>query len=274
MWRKLAGLVVVLSLLVGCSGQDERGEVMYKRLADIPAEKLAALSEKSYFFGHQSVGRNMLDGLRMVMEENPVVKLNVVEGEDSSLLQPGVFLHANLGKNREPGTKMDAYVNAMEGGLGGKVDTAFLKFCYVDMERSGDPAQLFAQYKSEVNALQVKYPDTTFVHFTLPIKTVPTGLKVTIKNLIGKEVPQQLDNVKRAEFNELVRAEYKGKEPLFDIAHLESVAASTGEKTTFQQDGKVIEAMAPENTNDGGHLGDEGKRWIAEQLIIFLAGLE
>lgn len=273
MWNKFLGLVAVLGLLVGCSGQDERGDVMYTRLADVPAEKLAALSEKSYFFGHQSVGRNMLDGLRMVMEENPAVKLKVVEGEDSSLLQPGVFLHANLGRNREPGTKMDAYIKAIDGGLGGKVDAAFLKFCYVDMERSGNAAELFSLYKQEVEVLKAKHPETKFVHFTLPIKTVPTGLKVTVKNLIGREVPEQLDNLKRAEFNELLRQEYQGKEPVFDIAHLESVVPATLEKYTFKEDGKVVEAMAPENTDDGGHLSESGKRWIAEQLVVFLANL-
>lgn len=273
MLKRLVALTAMLGFVLGCSGQEGDSDVVYSRLADVPAEKLASLSQKSFFFGHQSVGRNMLDGLRMLKEENPALKLQIVEGEDPSLLQPGVLLHANLGKNREPGTKLDAYVKAMDGGLGGKVDAAFLKFCYVDMEHSGDPDQLFAQYKQEVEALKAKYPDTTFVHFTLPIKTVPTGFKITIKNLIGKEVPQQLDNLKRAEFNELMRQEYEGKEPLFDIAHLESIAPSTGSQTTFKQDGKVVEAMAPENTDDGGHLAEAGKRWIAEQLVVFLANL-
>lgn len=274
MFRKILATLALAGFLVGCSGQEEDKNVSFTRLNDIPAEKLEALSQKTFFFGHQSVGRNMLDGLRILMEENPSINLQVVEGVDQGLAQPGVFLHANLGRNREPGTKMDAYIQAMDGGLGNKVDAAFLKFCYVDLERSGDPIQLFELYKREVEALKAKYPETTFVHFTLPIMTVPKGWKITVKNIIGREVPEQLDNLRRGEFNQLLRDEYMGKDPVFDIAYLESVAASTGERHTFRQDGKVVEAMAPENTNDGGHLGDVGKRWIAEQLVVFLASLK
>lgn len=272
MFRWWLALLAVLSVL-GCSGPDGGEKVTYTRLADVPSEKLAALSQKSYFFGHQSVGRNTLDGLRMLMADHPALKLKIVEGTDPALAGPGVLLNANLGQNRHPDTKLAAFGQAMNGGLGGKVDAAFLKFCYVDMNREGDPARLFADYKKEVDALKAKYPDTTFVHFTLPIKTVPTGIKTTIKNLIGRKVPEQLDDARRAEYNELMRKEYQGKEPLFDIAHFESVAASTGKRNTFMQDGKVVEAMAPENSDDGGHLTDSGRRWIAEQLVVFLANM-
>lgn len=273
MLRKLLALSAVVLSLLGCSGVSEGEKVTYTRLSEIPADKIEALSKKSYFFGHQSVGRNILDGLRLLMAEYPAIKLNVVEGVDAAQVQPGVFLHANLGQNRYPATKMEAFTQALDGGLGGKVDAAFLKFCYVDLNREGDPAALFADYKASVEALKKKYPNTTFVHFTMPIKTVPTGIKVSIKNLIGREVPEQVDNVKRGAFNDMLRAEYLGKEPVFDIARLESIAASTGTRTTFKYNGVEVEAMAPENTDDGGHLTDAGKRWIAEQLVVFLVNL-
>ena len=267
----LASLLIIV--VAGCSAQEGGDKVVYMQLADVPQEKLVALSQKSYFFGHQSVGRNILEGLQLLMAEYPALQLKIVEGVDPALAGPGVLLNANLGLNREPATKLAAFEQAMNGGLGGKVDTAFLKFCYVDMNREGNPAQLFADYKKEVDELKGRYPDTALVHFTLPIKSVPAGIKITIKNLIGREVPEQLDDASRAEYNDLMRKEYQGKEPLFDIAYFESIAAGTGRRTTFKLDGQVVEAMAPENTDDGGHLTDAGKRWIAEQLVVFLANM-
>jgi hypothetical protein len=39
------------------------------------------------------------------------------------------------------------------------------------------------------------------------------------------------------------------------------------------RDGRGIPALAPAWTDDGGHLNVEGRRMIAEQFLVFLAGL-
>lgn len=266
--------LLLFGLLSACGTTDQERNVVYLRLNDIPKEKLDALSLRSYFFAHQSVGRNLLDGLRMLMAENPAIKLSILESELVEHLVPGALLHANVGKNRFPETKVEQYQRALDGGLGNKVDVAFLKFCYVDLNREGDATQLFANYQSAVEKLKSNYPNTTFVHFTLPLKTVPGGIKTTIKNLIGREVPEQMDNVRRGEYNTLLRTGYSGKEPVFDIAHFESVDPNTGASSSFELNGVRYEAMAPVNTDDGGHLADSGKRWLAEQFVVFLANLE
>jgi len=271
-----AKIVIAFSLILGLAGcADSVGEdhMPLTRLADVPVAKLEAMSSKTYFFGHQSVGRNMLDGLRMVMADNPAVKLNIVESESTGSVAPGAFLHSNVGKNRFPQTKIDQFQGALESGLGNQVDAAFLKFCYVDLSQAGDAQQLFQQYQASVDGLKAKYPETTFVHFTLPVKSVPTGLKTSVKNLIGREVPEQMDNVRRAEYNALLRETYSA-DPIFDIARMESIDPATGESFSFSLNGTQYEAMSPGNTDDGGHLSETGKRWIAEQLIVFLANLE
>lgn len=271
---KVAATLLLSGFVSVCSAAKSEKEVGYGRLSDVPNEKLEALSQKTYFFAHQSVGRNMLDGLRMLMAENPAIKLNIQESESAANAVPGAFLHSNVGKNRLPQTKVEQYQSALNSGLGNQVDVAFLKFCYVDLNREGDAKQLFEQYKTSIEKLKAEYPQTRFVHFTLPLKTVPSGVKVTIKNLIGREVPEQSDNIRRSEYNQLLRTAYSGKEPVFDIAHLESVDPATGKAFTFELNGQQYEAMAPANTYDGGHLTDAGKRWLAEQLVVFLANLK
>ncbi len=274
---RIIGLMAVLMslLLSACDGGGAMpAAVSNKKLADIPAEKLAALSPRTYYFAHQSVGINILDGLDMVMAENPGLKLDIRLSEDPADIKPGAFLHSRVGKNRQPETKVAAFERVIDGGFGNSVDFAFLKFCYVDAgERSqaSNPELIFEDYKTRVEALQLRYPNTTFLHFTMPLKSVPEGLKIGIKRLIGREIPNEKDNVARQTFNQLLRQEYLGKEPVFDIAALETVAPDTGKTYSFRFEGRDIESMAPANTDDGGHLSDAGKRWIAEQLVVFLA---
>lgn len=269
-------LSMMLVGLAACGEGSDVDKSKYTKLADVPAEKLALLSQHSYFFGHQSVGTNVVDGLALVLKDNPNIKLSVAESEEAAHLKPGAFLHSRIGKNSEPATKVEAFQRLLDSGMGNKVDAAFVKFCYVDAGTGANATvdETFANYKRTISELQARYPQTRFIHFTMPLRTVPDGIKIKIKNVLGRDIPEYLDNAQRGHFNELLRQEYGGKEPVFDIAHLESVAAGGGKAYTFEYQGKKLETLAPENTYDGGHLSDDGKRWVAEQLLIFLAQLE
>jgi hypothetical protein len=276
-WPLAVVLAAMVSTLIGCTeGSSLMSSADYKTLDDVPHERLVALSQRSYFFGHQSVGVNIVDGLALVLKEHPEIQIKVEQTEDAAALKPGSFLHSRIGKNREPVTKIRALEQLMDGGMGDAADAAFVKFCYLDAGSSSNLSvdDLFREYTKSIRALQAKYPETRFVHFTIPLRTVPDGLKVKIKSILGRNIPEYLDNIQRSKFNEMLRAEYVGKEPVFDVARLESVAAGSDEAKTFRHDGKLYEALAPENTYDGGHLNDAGKRWLAEQLLIFLAELD
>ncbi len=37
----------------------------------VPAETWQKLSQKKIYFGHQSVGNNIIDGIKDIMKENP-----------------------------------------------------------------------------------------------------------------------------------------------------------------------------------------------------------
>jgi len=246
----------------------------FKSVAELNDSDFAVLSEKSFFFAHQSVGVNVVDGLALVIADYPALKLNIETSRNPESVQPGVFLHTRVGENRKPKTKIAAFERILGDGIGDQVDVAFLKFCYIDADQSSSAEDIFESYKSSIEALKLKYPNTTFVHFTMPLRTVPTGWKVKIKNVIGKAISEQMDNAVRGDYNELLRKEYLSIEPVFDIAYLESIALGAGVSHGFKHNGKRYQTLALENTYDGGHLSDQGKRWIAEQLIVFLVNLE
>ena len=82
-----------------------------------------------------------------------------------------------------------------------------------------------------------------------------------------------LDNIKRNELNRLIVQEYGGKEPLFDIALIESTLPD-GRRTIFSADGKDYYYLSDEYTNDGGHLNEQAQKYVAEQLLITMSRLE
>src|SRR3954469_13552219 len=108
------------------------------QLAD---EELARVASRRIFFGHQSVGANILDGVNDVAQG----KLRIREGRSSALLASPGLLHARLGKNESPSSKVKDFEAALDS-LGGAVDIAFFKFCYVDFDASTDVEQLFTEY--------------------------------------------------------------------------------------------------------------------------------
>ena len=81
--------------------------------------------------------------------------------------------------------------------------------------------------------LRDKYPELIVVHNTFPLTVSKTSFKTWIKKLIGKEdIWEYAHNVKTNQFDEFLRKEYLGKEPLFDIAELQSTVPD-GRRSTF-----------------------------------------
>jgi hypothetical protein len=69
-----------------------------------------------------------------------------------------------------------------------------------------------------------------------------------------------------------MREAYAGRAPVFDLAVLESTRPD-GSRVSYTQGADTVYTLAPEYTNDGGHLNEAAKRMVAEQLLIFLARL-
>jgi hypothetical protein len=248
-------------------------------IKDIPDTAWKKLSEKAIYFGHQSVGFNIIDGIKDVMRENPQINLNIVEINDPSKFNTPLFAHSKIGQNRDPRSKIENFANFMEKGIGEKTDIAFFKFCYVDVTAVTDIDKVFNDYKGTMAHLKGIFPAMRFIHSTVPITTKPTGIKGLrrkaknlIKKIIGRPVFDYRDNINRNRFNEMVRKEYSEKEPIFDLAKIESTFPN-GARSSFIEDGKIYYSLVSDYTHDGGHLNEKGRKIIAEQLLILLAGL-
>jgi hypothetical protein len=256
--------------LIGCEQQTSNKQIAHTSLHAVPISAWKQLSKKKIYFGHQSVGNNILDGMRDVMQDNPQIALNIAEYHTMTDLKSSVFAHALIGKNFDPKSKIDAFSSNLRAGVGNEVDIAFVKLCFVDMLTQTYTAKVFEYYKHTMEDMKHKFPKTTFIHFTVPLTSQQTWLKEIIKGLIGKV--NLYDNVKRNEFNAMLRREYAGREPFFDLAKLESTFPD-GRQSTFTRDGNVYASLVPDYTNDGGHLNETGRRRVAEHLLVYLVQL-
>ena len=221
--------------------------------ADVRSE-LQLLAGKRIYFGHQSVGSNLLDGVKTLAAEH-AVPVPIDEAPHASRIRGGGFSHVFVAENGDPLRKLRSFEAAL--GEGAQVDVALLKFCYVDVKVRSDAKALFARYRAAVETMQAKSPGTVFVHVTVPLTAAQGGLKALAKRLMGRAP----DNVRREEYNELLRRTYAGREPIFDLARLESVSP----------DGTQGPGLYAGYTDDGGHLNAEGRRYLARHLINAVA---
>lgn len=251
----------------------EASKTIFPSIKDVPAESWQKLSEKKIYFGHQSVGFNIMEGVKDVMKDNPQIKLKIAETTNPSDLEVPLFAHSTVGKNLDPQSKCDAFSRFLTEGIGDKVDIAFFKLCYVDIGSGTNVREVFESYKTAIQKLKSKYPSVVFVHITSPLTMTQTGPKEWIKKVIGKPIDGYDDNIKREEYNTMLRKEYRGKEPLFDLANVESTLPN-GFQSLFEKNGTAHPRLAKEYTNDGGHLNRLGRKRVADQLLIFLAKLQ
>ena len=213
------------------------------------ASSVSAAAEPRVYFGHQSVGANILQGVK---------ELGV------SLSIKDEF----LAENGDPLKKLQNFKAAV--GEGSRFDIALVKFCYVDVNADTDARALFERYRATIAELRAKNPRTVFVHATLPLTTVQTGPKALAKRLLGRTPYGTIENVRRQEYNKLLRTTYAGREPIFDFARIESIAPD-GSRVTVSWNGVTAPAMSPAYTDDGGHLNARGRALAAQEFVTVLA---
>ena len=272
-------IVFLMGILLACDGSQtvnkpSKSGVGINEISDSAWQKL---SGKKIYFGHKSVGENIINGVVDVLKEFPQIKMNILESNKTEDFSSPVFAHSAVGSNSDPESKMKAFGDILDRGVGNKADIAFFKFCFVDILPRTNVEKVFADYQSFMARLKEKYPQTIFIHVTVPLTSNESGIKVWVKK--GKDLIKKLigrvnvfDNDKRNEFNEMLRKRYEGKEPIFDLARIEATLPE-GKRAITKNQGKIDDSLLPLYTDDGGHLNEQGRKIVAEQLLVLLAQL-
>lgn len=218
---------------------------------ELQPSDLPRLDERRIFFGHQSVGENILEGVTALDEAEgaglPVVPVD--SAEQLRTLSGGFIADYRIGKNGDPQSKFNSFNDMMRSGAGERVDIAMMKLCYSDFSATVTPRFIFEDYRDMMAALESDYPNVAFVYATVPL-TESGGYK----------------NMLRTQFNSLVRSELADKN-IFDIADVE---AASPQAVDMQQSfyGFSYESLRPEYSSDGVHLNAVGSERAARVFLV------
>ena len=214
------------------------------------------------FFGHQSVGENILDGLAKIAIKEGWPAPKTIDAHGSPATDGPALLHAKVGQNGDPFSKLSGFRDSLDSGIGAKVNVALVKFCFWDIQANTDIDAVFNAYQKTMKDIGRKYPHMTLVHTTVPLLVEDNDWRARIRRLIGMGVPRDLENGNREALNRKIRKAYQG-EMLFDIAALEQPGRAVDEDD--------VPYLASDLSSDGAHLNDAGRRVVAAGLIRVLS---
>lgn len=274
-----AVLALTLGILAACRSEPEF-PAQAGAVDDALKQDLALLRDHRIYFGHQSVGQNILEGLSELVKEAGETRFAIADLDKGQSLTAGGIAHAHIGRNLDPRSKCDAFSKTLGTAAPNvphvQYDMAALKFCYLDVDSKTDVASLFAYYKTALESAQAMNPSMVIVYVTVPLKTGMRGRLAGIKRLLGlhnrNDTRNDADNLRRAEFNGMLRQAFAGKPGFarFDLAAVESTYPD-GSRESFQKDGKTGYRLLNSLSSDGGHLNDLGKRVAAKAFLHALA---
>lgn len=275
---KLRTILLIFMALWLISAWEGNGMAEVKKKMDTTSvvnndltEHFKIIANKKIYFGHQSVGANMIDGIIKLMEKSSGTTLHFERIHPATDFSNPSFFHSLIGSNEQPESKISDFEAMINLRFHGNVDIAFMKFCYLDVDPDTDVNKLFDKYQKIIDNLQKKYPNITFVHVTIPLKSLQSGPKSWVKRMLGRPVVGYEDNANREKYNSKMRDVYKDAH-LFDLAAIESTYLS-GEKAMVEVNGKMVPYLVSDFTDDGGHLNELGQQVIATQLVKLLASL-
>ena len=260
--------------LTACSGGNVEGNSAGDHAPTVAvsseriASQLSTLAASRVYFGHQSVGSNVLEGVRELAGPADSARLPIIRTRDVASVTGTGVVEFTIGENGDPASKRRDFASVIDAKRDTAPALALFKYCYLDITPETDVAALFAAHRDTVRALQARHPELTFVHVTAPLTTVEPASKLMIKRLLGKPTSRDV-NRKRNEFNAMVRREFQG-EPIFDLARVES-SRPDGSRAFFTAGTDTVYTLAPELTDDGGHLNAAGRRAAALEFLSVLS---
>lgn len=228
----------------------------------------AAVARRRVYFGHQSVGGDIVAGLE---ELNDDYKLGIrfIETSDPSSVAGPAFVHFRAGNNTNASSKNESLLRILDARPQPDAAIVLLKYCYVDVRAGTDVEAMLHEYLHAVATIRSRHPDVTVVHATVPLTTVESSLKAGLKRVLRRPTVRG-DARARARYNTLLRSAVAGDRWLFDIADIEA-AGPDGARAIFRTGGIDVDLLDSAYTTDGGHLNANGRRVVAAGLLEVLA---
>ena len=230
----------------------------------LPQASWDRLAQRRVYFGHQSVGYNILDGVADILRVQPFVRLRVVESMAPRPAEGPALVHSQVGRNCDPGSKMQSFADQVRSGTGSWADVAFFKFCYADIEAGSDIDAIGREYERTMDGLAREFPALQLLHVTVPLRSPANVARRVVKWVLGRTSSDQADNRQREAFNAWLRARYAREGSLLDLARIEAT----------RPDGTLVEggtALYGGYTSDRSHLNEAGRVVVAGAFLRFLA---
>jgi hypothetical protein len=232
------------------------------------AQVLERLAMTSVVFGHQSVGRNILEGMNEIGVVSPRGPISVVGSRDIGGRTAARIVEFAVGENGDPRSKQRDFAAVLDSTASSEPVIAVMKYCYLDVTAHTSVDEVFDGHREMVRGLRQRHPNVTFVHVTMPLTTVESGAKLFAKRLMRKPTARDA-NANRGRFNSLIRSTF-ADEPIFDLARIESTRPD-GSRSYVVAGSDTVEVLAGEYTDDGGHLNGTGRAVAAAEFLKVLA---
>ena len=266
-------IIMFAAILAGCSKYNHLDMTDFYRMYGSEDDQVGELIEKvsrhRLYFGHQSVGYNILSGIQ-IWEEESGNSLTVVESRDFTNADSASLVHFKVGHNGDPKSKIDDFVSQMDSIPADSSSAALFKFCYVDIMEDTNVDEVFDYYKEKMYFLKKRYPHCQIILVTVPLTRTQKGLKALIKRIIGRQLYGVQENITRNEFNKRMLNEMGNDFPIFDLAGVESTLPD-GSPYTYKHKGDRYPSIPAFYTIDLGHPNEYGARLISYNLLAFLA---
>ena len=227
-------------------------------------QQLALLVNYQIWFGHQSVGNNIMHGtngdntntagLAYYINLYPAAGItNVYEPSSISQIPAGTFGDGHIGSNQAPSGKITAFQNGVITTFGGNLDYAFMKFCWYDFGWNGSEVTTEAQ------------ADSLFTSYQNMVSSITSGCSTILLHCTVPLTYRALDayNSLREYYNDKVRTAYSLTGRLFDIADWQSRDVD-GNQVLYNN---VRELNSIWNAGDGGHMNADGCNMMAKKLL-------